>query len=282
VDWTAEDTIRRTQLVIQLQDRVSRTGVPIRHAFWGSQLNIVLPTDRDEIRKRCISASAACLSFEKSAKSLAQRFSAEAPDTQLKADILWRSAQHVVSAPACGGLNLSSAEWISHEQQIREAVAVGKRYRDLHQRYGAILRPEAWRMDVSETRNSVADLGGSWWRLLSGRWRNAKKTLATICTTPAPSDQTAQIELLDAIVESAECVKRTAQAAEQMAPLFATSWKGVDLIPKQIGPSTPGKASIRERLPVGALIENEWPSTITLHPLRFVSLVMREKLMKKT
>ena len=83
-------------------------------------------------------------------------------------------------------------------------------------------------MDVSETRNSVADLGGRWWRLLSGRWRNAKKTLAAICTTTAPSDQTAQIELLDAIVESAECVKRTAQAAEQMTPLFATSWKGLD------------------------------------------------------
>ena len=227
-DWTAEDTIRRTQLVIQLQDRVSRTGVPIRHAFWGSQLSIVLPTDQDEIRKRCISASVACVCLEKSAKSLAERFSAEAPDTPLKADILWRSAQCVVSAPALGGLKLSSPEWISHEQKIREAIAVGKRYRDLHQRYGAILRPEAWRMDVSETRNSVADLGSSWWRLLSGRWRNAKKTLAAICTTTAPPDQTAQIELLDAILESAECVKRTGEAAEQMAPLFVTSWKGVD------------------------------------------------------
>lgn len=35
--------------------------------------------------------------------------------------------------------------------------------------------------------------------------------------------------MLDAIVESAECVKRTAQAADQMTPpLFATSLKGVD------------------------------------------------------
>src|ERR1017187_3665235 len=47
VDWTAEDVARRTQLVAQLQDRLMRSGVPSRHAFWGSQLRIVLPRSEE-------------------------------------------------------------------------------------------------------------------------------------------------------------------------------------------------------------------------------------------
>ena len=57
VDWTGEDVARRAQLVAQLQERVIRSGIPIRHPFWGSQLKILLPTDRDEIRKLTVSAA---------------------------------------------------------------------------------------------------------------------------------------------------------------------------------------------------------------------------------
>jgi len=54
--WTAENMVRRTQLVVQLQDRVLRSGVPMRHPFWGSRLTVLLPTDRDEIRNLCLRA----------------------------------------------------------------------------------------------------------------------------------------------------------------------------------------------------------------------------------
>jgi hypothetical protein len=54
--WTAEDVVRRTQLVAQLQDRVSRSGIPMEHPFWGSGLTVLLPTDRDEIRKSVCSS----------------------------------------------------------------------------------------------------------------------------------------------------------------------------------------------------------------------------------
>jgi len=39
-DWSAEDIARRTRLVTQLQDRVSRSGIPANHPFWGSRLTV--------------------------------------------------------------------------------------------------------------------------------------------------------------------------------------------------------------------------------------------------
>ena len=227
-DWTAEDVVRKTQLVVQLQDRVSRSGIPLKHPFWGSRLTILLPTDRDQIRNLSLSAGSACASFERAAKSLAQTFSSDAPTTGRRVDVLLQSARYVVNAPDLAGVALSCTEWVTREQQIGEALSAGTRRRNLHRQYEVALRPEAWGIGIAETRHNVAELGGRWWRFFSGRWRGAKRTLAAICKTAPPPDQASKLALLDAIAESNECAKVVAQAAEYTAPLFGSSWQGTD------------------------------------------------------
>ncbi len=140
VDWTGEDVARRAQLVAQLQERVIRSGIPIRHPFWGSQLKILLPTDRDEIRKLTVGAAAACADLVQTASALAGAFSAEPPQTDRAVETLCQSARHILAAPDLGGVALSSPEWLSGEQPIRQTLAAGARDRDLHRQYGAGLR----------------------------------------------------------------------------------------------------------------------------------------------
>jgi hypothetical protein len=152
--WTAEDAVRRSQLVQQLQDRITRSGVPIRHPFWGSQLAILLPTDRDEIRKLALEARSACAVLEKAARLLAAMFSAEPPNTKLEVDALWDSAQYVIGAPDLTGVAPDSPGWLSQEQQLQLVLASGKRHRILHRQYDAELRPDAWSTDTSELRQS--------------------------------------------------------------------------------------------------------------------------------
>jgi very-short-patch-repair endonuclease len=226
--WTAEDVVRRTQLVARLQDRVSRSGIPMRHPFWGSGLTVLLPTDREEIQNLCIRAESACTFYEKAANSVAQIFCTEGPKTERGVDGLLQSAQYVRQAPELGGVNLSSAEWISLEPQIRSAVAAGHRHRKLHRQFDAGLRSDAWTMDVSGIRQSIAELGGRWWRFLARRWRNARKELAAICAAPAPTNQKARLALLDAIAEASGCAQELARTSDVMAPMFGSSWKGID------------------------------------------------------
>jgi hypothetical protein len=88
VDWTAEDVARRALLVAQLQERVIRSGIPIRNPFWGSQLKILLPTDQDEIRKLTVGAAAACADVVQTASALAGAFSAEPPHTDRAVETL--------------------------------------------------------------------------------------------------------------------------------------------------------------------------------------------------
>jgi len=100
---------------------------------------------------------------------------------------------------------VASADWLKLEPKFREVLAAGVKHREVHRRYEAVLRPEAWTMNLSETRNAVAEVGGHWWRFLSGRWRAARKTLGTICTSTPPAEQASQLALLDAVADSARC-----------------------------------------------------------------------------
>jgi very-short-patch-repair endonuclease len=227
-DWSAEEVVRRTQLVVQLQDRLTRSGVPIRHPFWGSQLRILLPTDREEIRNLATGAASACAVLEKAAASLAQAFSVEVPNTERKVHLLCESAQYVIGAPDLAGVALSSPGWLSREQEIRQALAAGRRHRDIHRQYDADLRREAWDTDTSVLRHSVAELGGRWWRFASTRWRNARKSLAAMRTAAIPLAQASQLALLDAIEESARCVQTIARAGEYMPGLLGSSWRTTD------------------------------------------------------
>jgi very-short-patch-repair endonuclease len=227
-DWTAEDVARRTQLVVQFQDRLTRSGAAARHPFWGSQLKVLLPTDRDDIRDCATSAGSACAVLERAANSLAQAFSVEFPNTERKVDLLSKSAHYMVGAPDLAGVALSSPGWLSREQQIRKALAAGRRHRDIHRQYDADLRPEAWGIDTSDLRHNVAELGSRWWRFLSTRWRNARKSLVAMRTGVAPLDQASQLALLDAVAGAAQSAQAIASAGECMAGLLGPAWRGPD------------------------------------------------------
>jgi hypothetical protein len=238
-NWSAEDIARRNRLVAQLQDRVARSGIPVNHPFWGSGLTILLPTDRDEIRKLIHAAGAACVSFEQSSQALARTFTVEPPATEQAVDVLLRSARYLVDAPVLLGVNVASPDWLKLEPQIRQALVAGVRHRALHRQYDPLLRPEAWSLDATETRHAIAELGTRWWRLVSPRWRNASKTLASICAIAPPADHASQLALLDAIAEARQCARTVEAANQSCAALLPASWKGVDsdweLITSQVG-----------------------------------------------
>jgi hypothetical protein len=130
-----------------------------------------------------------------------------------------------MNVPELGSVALTSPEWLSREQHIRQVLASGKRHRD-HRQYGADLRPESWDTDTSELRRSVDKLGGRWWRFLSPRWRRAKTTLATLCASEPPLGRASQLALLDAIAELAQCAGLIAGFGESMVRLFGTSGEG--------------------------------------------------------
>ncbi len=226
--WTADVIARRKQIVAQMQDRVLRTGIPIQHPFWGSDLRVVLPTDSDRFRGECLKAESACSSYEDAANSLANLVVAEAPSTGRDVDQLLETTKHIIRAPAMQGVNLDPAVWAECESQIRLTLVAGLRYRDLHGRFDAVVRAEAWNADVAAIRIDIASLGPRWWRVFSGRWRRAMKALAQFCLTAPPVGVASQLAMLDAIAQASVCAQDVNRLPASVASLFGDSWNGVD------------------------------------------------------
>jgi very-short-patch-repair endonuclease len=226
--WTSVDALRRSHLVQELQDRLTKSGVPSRHAFCGSCLTIVLPTEREEIRQLAVQCSAAVAGFENSSGVLAQTCAAPSPANPTESALLFESAKCVSNSPELTGVATGLPGWLAHENELRQTLEDGKKYRELRRQYAQVLRPEAWARDVSGVRRIVAQWGGRWWRLLSGRWRHARQILAELCSGTAPLDQLSQLSLLDAIVAASASASKVLAAQNQMTPLFQSGWNGLD------------------------------------------------------
>ena len=77
-------------------------------------------------------------------------------------------------------------------------------------------------------RQICAQLGGKWWRFLSGQWRRTKREMASMYLGIPPSNQTAQLSVLDAITGATGSSARIAAAHDLMIRLFPSSWAGVE------------------------------------------------------
>ena len=72
---------------------------------------------------------------------------------------------------------------------------------------------------------AVADLGGSWWRVLAPRWRRSQKALDALCVAGSPPMRAAQLALLDGISESIRCAGLLQHTDETLKMLFGATWR---------------------------------------------------------
>ncbi len=94
--------------------------------------------------------------------SLSGLFSVEAPATEPEAhDALRLRALRGWRTELRGRRVRFTGMKLSKEAQIRQMLAAGKRYRDLHLRFGPVLRSNAWGVDTSAARRSIAEMGGT-------------------------------------------------------------------------------------------------------------------------
>jgi very-short-patch-repair endonuclease len=226
-NWSAVEAARRQLAVKQLQDRIAVTGIPRQHAFWGSRVTQILPSEKDEMQRLISHARDAVAGMDRASSKLAESCRVAPPSTPTEAFMLLNSATHVLSAPDLASIDRASTEWLSREGEIHETLNLGRRYRDLRSQYDGTLRMEAWSRDVADVRQTCAQLGGKWWRFLSGQWRRAKREITSLCISAAPSKQSDQLILLDAITETARAATRIEAAKDQMTTLFGPGWAGV-------------------------------------------------------
>jgi hypothetical protein len=132
-----------------------------------------------------------------------------------------------LEAPDLRGIPPIGPAWdrVETVQAFTTACVNALQRRAIVAKYSSKLIAEAWDADVLQARADLMADGGSWWRrLLSGRYKAARRKVQGLCTVPAPSRMEELVVLTDRILEAKRLrasVAETASAVQTLAGIRA-------------------------------------------------------------
>lgn len=225
--WDRETLEAKQEIVAQLEAHLGRMGVPASHPFRDSRLEVVLPSDLEAIAAALRSGIEALRTLDAASRDLAGFMGITARADRNDASVLVRAARRALSAPHLAGVELRTREWAEKRDELNQLFDAGERHSALHEKYDAVLIPEAWEQDLLEAREVLNTIGRKWWRWLSSDYRRVRRRVAGLCRGEHARDTTTQLELVDAILEAARLVRVVKEYESLAGRLFGVQWQGL-------------------------------------------------------
>jgi len=221
-DWSRAEYDGAQSAVQDLAAKVGDLGIPARHPFDGCGLVELMPGDVEKIEAVLRSAAAAGKAAREAAAALGRALSLPEPADLKGLETLVAAAESALAAPDLRGIPPIGSAWDHPElvKALTETVERGRKRRALLAAHSAKLLGQAWDADVLAARGDLIADGDSWWgRLLSGRYKAAKRTIQSLCAAPAPQAPADLIGLAERILEAQTLSSEIAERAAALKPL---------------------------------------------------------------
>lgn len=222
--WTQANQIRLREKVSELALHLASMGQPTKNSFWGSSRATFSPIEQTQLVDGLTQTIALLDNLSSAAEKAASRLGLGRPVTVAEVDIICRAAQRAAEAPRLHGLQLSTNDWQSRRDVVRELLEAGKHMTAAQTRYETHLIDQAWGQDLLTERKHLLNLGGKWWRLLSGDFRRSRARLQGLCTGPLPKDPEHSLALIDGILAFQKHKAIFDQHAALGEALFGAQW----------------------------------------------------------
>jgi hypothetical protein len=111
------------------------------------------------------------------------------PELTRQRDLLtaYSAGHKLLTAPVLAALDAHSPDWVGRSSMISQAIAEGQRLREIRSKWNQELQPGAWDRDVEALKVDLTETGSRWWRILSGRWRAAKRECSALLLHSPPT-----------------------------------------------------------------------------------------------
>jgi very-short-patch-repair endonuclease/DNA polymerase III delta prime subunit len=226
LSWSRNDLLKNRALAKNIQTHLREMGVPTQHLFCQSQLRVLLPADKEEIRKILVRLHDTLVKLVDATRLLASTMGVTVPANYQGTENLLDLAGRLLDAPALKGVAIRSRLWVEARDRIEGLLQAGQQHQALRSRYEDVLIPEAWEQDLLETRQTLNRLARQWWRVFSGEYRRARHRLDSLCKGPGPRGADKQIELIDAVLEATRLRQNLLELEAVGRELFGAHWQG--------------------------------------------------------
>ena len=224
-EWS-ENNYRQAKMQVEnLDDHLSKNGSPANNPFVVSGLSDMLPSQLPNFKKTFSTGLDHTNALLSEIADLASTMGFTPPVYRADIDILYRAALRTMEAPNTEGIAISSKEWDTRHNDIKELIAIGRALSIAHAKYDALLLEEAWTKDVTELQEHYLTKGKKWWRFISSDYRQSKLKLQSYCCKPLSKDVSETIKLLETIIDSQKQQKLFDNQSKLGATLFGAQWK---------------------------------------------------------
>lgn len=226
--WSQSDYRERKALLGEMQEQLKSAGAPSKNPFWGSQLEVLLPSQVEALDKGLAEASKLVAMLQSTSASLAELLAASTPSSLHECKQLNEATIRFGRAPKVTGMLVESQEWVTKQNDLREAIRAGKALAELHERRRDAVHEEAWGQPLGELKQTLASLGGKWWRQISGRYRSAKHSVRQLFRDEPPKELDAVLEVLEDIMAAQKEAEAKKAVDDPASRLFGSEWSSAN------------------------------------------------------
>ena len=226
-NWNVEHMNRVEAFAEVIQARLKVIGVPNQLLFWGSKLQLLLPSEQEALHEHLKTIYESIQALNNLSYKIAKEIEIELP-------LNYNQSQHLLSflelasrCPDLRDINIVSDLWVLRKNDIQEIISTGERRTALHEKYLQIFLPQAWEQDVLEIRQDLLAHGNKWYKFLIGDYKRSKKQLASLCKTSLPKENSSKLEYVNDILDAKKCENVLKEYRELVDKLFESLWKNI-------------------------------------------------------
>ena len=222
--WTHVEHNRQRQLVSEMALQLEDMGQPSHNPFWGTRRDSFSPLEHAQAGASLDQAMAQLQRLEGASVQLAEHLGLTQPVTLADVRVVCRAARRAAEAPKLTGVQLSTDDWQSRRDAIRELVTAGQRMSVLQAQHAAVLIEQAWEQALLTERQHLTNYGDKWWRVFSAKYRRTRARLQGLCKGPLPKDNKTCLGLVDDILDFQQCKCTYDQYISLGEVLFGAQW----------------------------------------------------------
>lgn len=222
--WSQAKQKRLREKISELAMHLETMGQPSQSPFWGSRRTTFSPVEHTQLSAGLTQPTALLQNISSTADHVANHLGLGRPVTLTEVGVICRAAQRASEAPRLQGVRLSTNDWQSRRDVVRELLDAGKIMTAVQIKHDAMLIDQAWEQQVLVERQHFANYGDKWWRFMSGKFRQSRARLQGLCKSPLFKDNTRCLALIDGILEFQKHKITYDQHAALGEALFGAQW----------------------------------------------------------
>jgi len=223
-NWSQSGQLRLREKVFELAMHLETMGQPAENPFWGSRRRTFSPVEQAQANVALNQPISLLQNIASTAGQVATHLGLGRPVTLMDVDIICRAAQRAAEAPRLQGVRLSTNDWQSRRDVVRELLEAGKIMAQIRTEHGAMLIEHAWEQNVLTERQHFVNYGDKWWRFMSGKFRQSRARLQGLCKSPLSRDNMQCLAMIDGILEFQRQKGTYDQHAALGEALFGAQW----------------------------------------------------------